>query len=125
MIDDPYPVYRRLREDDRVHFSSVLRAWVLTRHADVGMALTDPRFSSDPTAANKYRGGPRRSAGTFKIDPPQHTRVRGLVTKVFTPKVIEAMRTRVEAVVSELLERTADKGELDIIDELAYPLPMT
>jgi cytochrome P450 len=125
MIENPYPVYRQLREDDPVHYSNVVRAWVLTRHADVAMALTDPRFSSDRTTATKYKGGPRRSAGTFQIDPPQHTRVRGLVTKVFTPKVIEAMRTRVEAVVSELLERTADKDELDVIDELAYPLPMT
>jgi cytochrome P450 len=125
MIDDPYPVYRRLREDDPVHYSNVVRAWVLTRHRDVALALNDPRFSSDRTTANKFKGGPRRSAGTFQIDAPQHTRVRGLVTKVFTPKVIEAMRTRVEAVVDDLLERTADKDELDVIDELAYPLPMT
>ncbi len=125
MLADPYPTYQQLRESDPVHYSDVVRAWVLTRHSDVALALNDPRFSSDRTLADKYKGGPRRSAGTFQIDPPQHTRVRGLVTRVFTPKVIEAMRTRVVAVVDDLLERIGGKDELDVIDELAYPLPMT
>jgi pimeloyl-[acyl-carrier protein] synthase len=125
MIEDPYPVYRRLRDEDPVHYSDVVRAWVLTRHADVALALTDPRFSSDRTTAKKYRGAPRRGSGTFQIDPPQHTRVRGLVAKVFTPKVIEAMRTRVEVVIDDLIARTTDRNELDVIDQVAYPLPVT
>jgi cytochrome P450 len=125
MRDDPYPVFRRLREEDPIHYSDTIRSWVLTRHADVVGTFMDPRLSSDRTKARKYRGGGRITSGTFQTDPPQHTRVRNLVTKAFTPKVIDAMRRRVEVVVSELLDRMSSREEADIIDDFAYPLPMT
>lgn len=125
MRADPYPVYRRLREEDPVHYSEVIRSWVLTRHADAVQVLSDPRFSSDRTKARKYRGPRRADGGTFQTDPPQHTRVRSLVTKAFTPKVIESMRERVEAVVSGLLDTMDRSDEADVIDAFAYPLPMT
>ena len=125
MIADPYPTYRRLRELDPVHYSDVVRAWVLTRYADVVTMIADPRFSSDRTKARKYKGGPRTSPGTFLTDPPQHTRIRTLVTKALTPKVIDSMRARIEDVVTTLLDRMATKDEADVIDEFAYVLPMT
>jgi len=125
MLADPYPVYRRLREEDPVHYSDVVRAWVFTRHADVVTAIADPRFSSDRSRARKYKGGRSSSPGTFLTDPPQHTRIRALTTKALTPKVIESMRARVEVVVEELLDRMSRDDEADIIDEFAYVLPMT
>jgi hypothetical protein len=125
MRDNPYPVFRRLREEDPIHYSETIRSWVLTRHADVVGIFTDPRLSSDRTKARKYRGGGRVTSGTFQTDPPQHTRVRNLVTKAFTPKVVESMRARVESVVDDLLDKLSSREEADIIDEFAYPLPMT
>jgi pimeloyl-[acyl-carrier protein] synthase len=125
MLADPYPTYRALRESDPVHYSDVVRSWVFTRYADVVRIIADPRFSSDRTKARKYKGGTRTTPGTFLTDPPQHTRVRALVTKALTPKVIDSMRSRVETVVEELLDRMAAKDSSDVIDEFAYVLPMT
>src|SRR4029077_14189868 len=110
MIADPYPTYRRLRAADPVHYSDVVRAWVLTRYNDVVTMIADPRFSSDRTKARKYKGGPRTSPGTFLTDPPQHTRIRTWFTKALTPKVIDSMRARIEDVVTTLLDRMATKG---------------
>src|ERR1051325_5583582 len=81
MLADPYPTYRRLREEDPVHYSDVVRAWVLTRYADVHAVFSDPRFSADRSRARKYKGTPRSSNGAFLSDAPQHTRFRALVTK--------------------------------------------
>jgi hypothetical protein len=125
MIADPYPVYRRLREDDPVHYSDVVRAWVLTRYRDVVAAIADPRFSADRSAARKFKGPRRSRPGTFLTDPPQHTRIRTLVNKAFTQKLVASMRERVEAVVSELLDEISVRDEVDLIDEFAYVLPMT
>ena len=126
MLADPYPTYRRLREEDPVHYSDIVRAWVFTRHADVLSAIADTaRFSSDRTKARKYKGERNTRTGSFLTDPPVHTRIRTLATKALTPKVIESMRERVEAVVDELLHQMAAKDEADIIDEFAYVLPMT
>jgi pimeloyl-[acyl-carrier protein] synthase len=124
MIADPYPTYRRLRETDPVHYSDVVRAWVLTRYADVHAVFSDARFSADRSKARKYKGPPR-SGGAFLADPPHHTRFRALVTKALTPKVIESMRARVQEVVDELLGRMAANSQADVIDEFAYVLPMT
>src|SRR5260370_328997 len=79
MLADRYRTYRRLRDSAPVHYSAVVRAWVLTRYTDVVTMIADPRFSSDRTKARKYKGGPRSSPGTFLTDPPQHTRIRALV----------------------------------------------
>jgi cytochrome P450 len=125
MLADPYPTYRRLREEDPVHYSDVVRAWVFTRHADVVTAIADPRFSSDRTRARKYKGGRSTSPGTFLTDPPRHTRIRALVTKALTPKLIESMRSRIEAVVDQLLDAMGQADEADVIDQFAYVLPMT
>ncbi len=126
MLADPYPTYRRLRQEDPVHYSDIVRAWVFTRHADVVSAIADnTRFSSDRTRARKYKGDRSSSPGGFLTDPPQHTRIRALATKALTPKVIESMRARIEVVVDELLDQMARKDDADVIDEFAYVLPMT
>jgi cytochrome P450 len=126
MRDDPYPVYKRFREEDPVHYSPVIRSWVLSRHADVVAFFSDDaRLSSDRTKAAKYRGDQPASLGTFQSDPPHHTRIRTLVSKAFTPRVIDGMRDRVAVIVDELLDGMAANDEADVISQFAYPLPMT
>ncbi len=124
---DPYPAYRALRENDPVHYSETVRSWVLSRHADVSAFFLDPdRLLSDRTKAKKWRG-PARSPmhATFQSDPPEHTRLRSLVSKAFTPRVIDGMRERAQQVTTDLLDSMADRDGVDIVGEFAYPLPMT
>jgi len=130
---DPYAVYRRLREEDPVH-RSPLGIWILSRYADIEPRLRDPNFSNDirnasglPLAA--AREGveeriERRSKVMLFVDPPDHTRLRGLVNKAFTPRTVEALRPRVLEIVDEVLGRVEGEGGMDLIADLAFPLPV-
>jgi cytochrome P450 len=124
---DPYPTYRALRESDPVHRSPFLGAWVLTRYRDVAQALRDDRMSVDGTRAAGHEelqgtSGPR---SMLVLDPPDHTRLRALVSKAFTPRAVERVRPRIEALVTGVLDRAALHGGLELVDDLAYPLPVT
>jgi cytochrome P450 len=125
---DPYPLYARLRELDPVHRSPA-GPWVLTRHADATAVLRDPRFSSHPGHLHGERPqvGPRRldTKVLLFLDPPDHTRIRSLVSKAFTPNRVRQLRPRVEALVGELLDRGEQQGSLELIADLAYPLPVS
>jgi cytochrome P450 len=132
---NPYPLYLQLREQDPVHWSPLLEAWILTRYDDVLEVLKHPRFSADRRRArNRFvqaameqqaQAGPFAQAQTMlSSDPPQHTRLRGLVSKAFTFKAIEAMRPHIQEIVDDLLERVQDKGRMDAIWDLGYPLPV-
>jgi cytochrome P450 len=124
MRTDPYPIYRRMREEDPVHHSDVIRSWVLSRHDDVLAFFSDhARLSSDRRKAAKYRGPRTDGLAGFQSDGPQHTRYRNLTTKAFSPRVIDSMRNRIEAIVDDLLSRFDD--EADLISGFARPLPMT
>jgi cytochrome P450 len=137
-FDDPYPVYHRLRRENPVHWSDALGGWVLTRYADVLAILRDPRrFSSAGRVTyllEQLPGQARRqvealeqhyTVGLAHSDPPDHTRLRALLTKVFTPRMIEAMRPRVQVLVDELLDVVQSAERMDVIRDLAYPLPAT
>ena len=103
---DPYPLYRSLREADPVHHSELMDLWVLTRHEDVSFVLKDARFSADrrkstnllvAQARKMQEEGPFAQANTMlSADPPEHTRLRGLVSKAFTPRRIEEMRPPIQ-----------------------------
>jgi cytochrome P450 len=125
---DPYPLYRRLRELDPVHRSPA-GPWVLTRHADATAVLRDPRFSPNPAHLHGERPqvGPRRidTKVLLFLDPPDHTRIRSLVSKAFTPSRVRQLRAQVEALVDELLDRAEERGSLELIADLAYPLPVS
>ena len=135
-IADPHQSYHRLRQDDPVHFSSVYGCWVLTRYRDVVTALNDPRFSSDTRRWVHYetfftRGGATGDAAAhmyrnwmLQTDPPTHTRLRTLVNKAFTPRVVERMRPTIETLVDRLLTTLSRRVECDFITEFAYPLPL-
>jgi cytochrome P450 len=126
---DPYPFYRRLREQDPVHQTS-MGFWVLTRYDDCVAALRDPRFGREEfqqMLAAVYGGeeSDRLPRSMLFRDPPDHTRLRALVSKAFTPRVIEQMRDHIQEIVDRLLERAQRQGGMDVIEDLAYPLPVT
>jgi cytochrome P450 len=124
---DPYPLYRKLRELDPIHRSPA-GAWILTRHTDAAAVLRDPRFSSNPShlGGERPQVGPRRvdTKVLLFLDPPDHTRLRSLVSKAFTPSVVRRLRPRIETLVADLLDRAERRGSLELIADLAYPLPV-
>ena len=126
---NPYPFYRALREEDPVH-ESPLGFWVCTRYDDAVMVLRDPRFGREGMAdLLESRLGIARDASHTRDmlfrDPPDHTRLRGLVSRAFTPRVVEVMRPHIQEIVDGLLDRVHGAGAMDVIEDLAYPLPVT
>jgi pimeloyl-[acyl-carrier protein] synthase len=129
---DPYPFYRRLREADPVHWNPP-GIWVLTRHADAVAMLRHPRMSSDFRNSDLYEmfrqmqgidPSTERTPSMLFRDPPDHTRLRGLVTKAFTSKRIDDMRPTMHAIVDGLIDAALERGEMDVVADLAYPLPV-
>ena len=116
--DDPYSVYRRQRETDPVHHSS-MGIWTLTRHADIEAALRDQKLGH-----GEGMNGSTDHLSFLTLNPPDHARLRGLVSRAFTPKVIRELRPRIQRRVDELLEPLRGAGEFDLIDAFAYPLPV-
>jgi cytochrome P450 len=134
---NPYPLYQRLRTEDPVHWDEPMGFWVLTRYADIEEALRDPRLCKGrgiTAALNRVPEEEKEIAepvfGVFSkqmlyADPPYHTRLRGLVNKVFTPRIVAQMETHIQRIVDDLLDAVQSRGRMDIIGDLAYPLPFT
>ena len=118
---DPYAVYRRIRDKDPVHRMRLVDAWVLTRYEDADAMLRDhARFSNEG----------RRFHDTglttlLDIDPPDHTRLRALVARAFTPRSVRSWHERVQAISDRLLDAVAGEDRFDLIAALGYPLPVT
>jgi pimeloyl-[acyl-carrier protein] synthase len=130
VIQNPYPLYHRLRTEDPVHLTP-LGIWVLTRYDDVAFVLRDGRFGRGGFEA-RYREifGVDPSQAGFALsmlhkDPPDHTRLRGLVNKAFTPRVVDRLRPNIQQIVDALIDRVRDTGRTELIEDLAYPLPVT
>ena len=126
---NPYPFYRALREEDPVHLSP-LGFWVCTRYDDAVMILRDPRFGREGMAKRmEARLGltqdTSRARDMLFQDPPDHTRLRALVSRAFTPRVVEVMRPHIQEIVDGLLDRVDGARAMDVIEDLAYPLPVT
>lgn len=130
---DPYPTYRRFRER-RIVRLRLFGGWAVARYDDVERVLRDPAFSTDRDAVAivKMLHRATRGAPDFRdliennllmIDGSRHRRLRGLVSKAFTPRRVEALRPRVGALVDEMLERMAEQERADLIRDLAQPLP--
>jgi pimeloyl-[acyl-carrier protein] synthase len=127
-LANPYPTYHRLRREDPVHHSP-LDFWVLTRYEDVVAVLRDPRFIKEPLVALvAARFGvtvpPGMGLSMLDRDPPDHTRLRSLVSKAFTPRVVEGLRPRIQQIVDALIARAEAVGSMDLIEEFAYPIPV-
>jgi len=132
---DPVPAYRRLRESEPIRRNRWQGTWVLSRYDDVAAVLRDPRFTTDRTGLLPFRLMRRSSRrhpdfvslldrNLLMLDGDEHRRVRGLVSKAFTPRRIEALRPRVETIVDELLDAVAARGEMELVRDLAHPLPV-
>lgn len=134
---DPYPHYHALREADPVHYSEVLRGWLLTRYSDVVTVLRDQTFSVNRYNATVMQeiGFPMIKPELFEVvgtmsrilpflDPPVHTRMRSLVSKAFTPRTVAELRPRIQEFVDEKFDRGAERGQIDIVHELADTLPI-
>jgi len=124
--ENPYPMYRYLLSEAPVQWNEVLGAWTLARYAHVVSSLTDPRFSADRTSQGLPFDGYQVAKSMLVSDPPDHTRLRALVQKAFTPRMIDQLRPRIIAIVGELLDRIAQRGDqpVDLIADFAYPLPV-
>ena len=126
-VADPYPTYHRLRAEEPVYHSP-LGFWVLTRYEDVVASLRDPRLAKEAIATfvAERLGITPIGIGLSMLDrdPPDHTRLRGLVSKAFTPRVVEVLRPHIQQIVDGLLDRAEDRGEMDLIEDFAYPLPV-
>lgn len=126
---DPYPAYAELRARAPVHRSRLLRAWVFTRHADVDAILRDHRhFANDPrkgTLSSRQLAmlPPRHDYTLLFLDPPDHTRLRALVSKAFTRKALHAYESRIRGIVEALVDDIDDLAAFDLMQAVAWPLP--
>ena len=131
VLADPYPLYSRLRTEDPVHWDPFLHAWVVTRYEDVVTVLT--KFSADRTPTpEKLQAMGLASLSPIAavmvkqmlfMDPPVHTRIRGLASAAFTPARVQHLRSQVQEVVNQLLDQVQDRGEMEVMSEFANPLP--
>ena len=124
---DPYPHYARLRGDGAA-IRSPLGLLLFTGHEACSAILRDPRFGHGPADANsafETAADDDRVRSFLQLDPPDHTRLRGLVSKAFTARRIRRLRPRVEELVRGMVAEAAGRGSLDVIADLAYPLPVT
>ena len=133
-LADPFPMFRRMQDEDPCHWSPRLKAWVMTRYEDVRRVCLDKDMSSDrlrPYFATLPPAEAQRIAEIMKYlslwmvfrDPPEHTRLRRLTSKVFHVKSMQAMRPRIEALTHWLSERIGARPEFDFIGDFAGPLP--
>jgi cytochrome P450 len=131
VLANPYPLYHRLRSEDPVHWDPFLHAWVVTRYADVVTVFQ--RFSANRTPTPEQLTALGLSALTplarvmvhqmLFLDPPAHGRVRGLASRAFTPRRVESLRSHIQNITDSLLDAVQDKERMDVIKDLAYPLP--
>ena len=124
---DPYPYYAKLRAEKPVHRVRILfgiPAWIVARYDDVLTVLKDDRFSKEYVSKIPFTPRPieRMTRNLINIDPPAHTRLRGLVNKAFTPRVVERLREPVEKLCGDLL---ASRTEMDLVHDYALAVPLT
>ena len=131
-VQDPYPVYAWLRRHDPAHWSESLEAWLVTRYDDVLGIFDRPELFSSDRFRKVARGSERpevqavaRVLGEWLVfrDPPDHTRLRGLLQRSFTPRHLEQNRWGIQRTIDDLIDRVAAQGEMDFIRDFAFPLP--
>ena len=141
ILHDPYPAYRWLQTHDPVHWGApgdpqTTGCWYLTRYADVVAALKEPRLGREiwrvlperaPTTVSETQRPIHEMSKQWMVlrDPPAHTQLRSLVQRVFTPRMIERLTPRMDAVVNRLLDQVRDQGRMELLTAFALPLPVT
>jgi cytochrome P450 len=138
-LDDPFPLFAQVRELGAVHPVTLADghdAWLIVRFDEAMAALNDPRLSKDMQAALTSGSevvaeglpGPEFAHHMLTVDPPDHTRLRRLVSAAFSPRRVEALRPSVQAITDDLLDDIAAKGpesRVDLVSAFAFPLPFT
>lgn len=127
-IQDPYPVYSRLRKHSPVHRSAILGSWLISRHEDVlAVARDHSRFSNDPRWRNATASVLPPAPDDYSIllvDPPEHTRLRRVAAQAFTRPKLGALAPTIEALAHELVERATRRGHVEWMGEVAQPMAM-
>ncbi|MGH2428392.1 MAG: cytochrome P450 [Candidatus Limnocylindria bacterium] len=136
-VADPYPAYATLRDGARAQYHEQTNQWLIPRHADVNALLRDRRLGRSylHVVTHEEMGRPAEPGwlepfwhvirnGMLDREPPDHTRLRRLVSRAFTPRVVEQLRPRVQAIMDTLVDRVAGAGSFDLVRELAEPLPV-
>ena len=132
VLANPYPTYRRILLEDPVYWSDFFGGWYLMRYKDVAAAMQDRRISAKRPPISKLPETEQKkilplletlSKWILFCDPPEHTRLRGLFSKAFTPSIIGSMAERIGTLVNELIDGVYERGHIDIIHDLAYPIP--
>jgi len=137
-IADPYPALARLREGPPAVYDERTNQWLVARHADVNALLRDRRLGRSylhlasheewgrtPPSADQAPFWDLLAEQMIDMEPPDHTRLRRLVLKAFTPRTVEALRPRIEAIVDAAIDRALALGELDLLADLLEPVPVT
>jgi len=131
-VADPHPLYRQLREIAPVHKSALTSTWILSRYEDCRMLLRDNRAgAAEPgvdTPASTLSSARRRDRAPDErsilfMNPPDHTRIRSLLSRAFTPRRVERLRPEVEAIADSLIDDFPTDGPVNLLDALAFPLP--
>lgn len=134
-LEDPYPLYRQLREQAGVFFADAFGMWIVTRYDDVRAVLTDSaRFSSAylirtphqpaPGVTDILAQGHPEVRVLLNQDPPDHARTRALVARAFSPRRVAGLQPRIQQITDELIDAFADTGSADLVRQLTWPLPL-
>ena len=131
VLADPYPLYERLRCEDPVHWDPYLHSWVVTRYTDVITVLHDFSAARTPTPEQLSAIGLSKLTPLARVmvkqmlflDPPSHSRIRGLAACAFTPARVSALRNRIQQLANKLLDTVAPNGRMDVVADFAEPLP--
>jgi cytochrome P450 len=131
VLADPYPLYERLRREDPVHWDPYLHSWVVTRYSDVITVLHDFSAARTPTPEQLSAIGLSKLTPLARVmvkqmlflDPPSHSRIRGLAACAFTPARVAALRNRIQQLADKLLDAVTPNGRMDVLADFAEPLP--
>jgi cytochrome P450 len=131
-LSDPYPAYRQLHAQGTTGWDEGRQMWLVWGFGETHAALRSPQLSAQTAGSRLERAGPRyvpvvEAVSRFltRLDPPEHSRVRGLLLRAFTPRTVEKMEDTIRTCVTELLAPHLDTGRMDIVTDLAIPLPLT
>ena len=129
---NPHVFYGQLRSTEPLIYVDGMNAWIVTTYEDAMWLLKDPRFTKDSRKLARPEDVPEpmqemaeQMRNMLMVDPPDHTRLRSLVSKAFTPRMIEQLRPRIQQITNELLDAVQEQGAMDLIPAFAYPLPIT
>ena len=131
VLADPYPLYQQLRLEDPVHWDPYLHSWVVTRYADIVTVLRDFSAARTPSPEQLSAIGLSKLTPLARVmvkqmlflDPPSHSRIRGLAACAFTPARVSALKGRIQELAEGLLDKVAPQGRMDVLADFAEPLP--